>query len=100
MNNSKLTKAEMVGMIGDRTGYPAAEIARVVNELFSVLSEGLASGRTAELRGFGTFEVRTRKGRKEARNPKTGEKVSVASHGVALFRPGRELKDAVRDIVR
>jgi integration host factor subunit beta len=45
-----------------------------------------------ELRGVGTFEVRTRKGRSKARNPKTGEIVSVEDHGVAAFRPGRELK--------
>ena len=63
MKDAKLTKAEIIGVIGERTGYPANEIASIVNELFSVVSEGLAEGRTAELRGFGTFEVRTRKGR-------------------------------------
>lgn len=98
MKNAKLTKAEIIGVIGERTGYPASEIAAVINETFSVLSDALAEGRTAELRGFGTFEVRTRKGREGARNPKTGEKVTVASHGVAVFRPGRDLKDAVWDI--
>ena len=49
---------------------------------------------TVELRGFGTFEVKLRKGRKRARNPKTGAIVSVEDHGVASFRPGRELKKA------
>ena len=48
-----------------------------------------------ELRGFGTFEVRTRKGREKARNPKTGDLVAVDTHGVAVFRPGKELKDLV-----
>ena len=51
--------------------------------------------RVIELRGFGTFEIRTRKGREKARNPKTGDLVSVETHGVAIFRPGKELKDAV-----
>jgi nucleoid DNA-binding protein len=46
------------------------------------------TGKTVELRGFGTFEVKKRKGRKRARNPKTGENVAVKDHGVATFRPG------------
>jgi len=41
---------------------------------------------------FGTFEIRTRKGREKARNPKTGEIVPVKTHGVTVFRPGKELK--------
>lgn len=98
MRDAKLTKAEIIGVIGERTGYPASEIASVINETFSVLSDALAEGRTAELRGFGTFEVRTRKGREGARNPKTGEKVAVAAHGVAVFRPGRDLKKAVWNV--
>ena len=45
-----------------------------------------------------SFEVRIRKGREKARNPKTGDVVSVDRHGVALFRAGKELKDFVWDI--
>jgi integration host factor subunit beta len=44
-----------------------------------------------ELRGFGTFEVKTREER-EARNPKTGESVVVPKRRVPYFRPGKELK--------
>ena len=63
--------------------------------MFEEIKDGLKENKVIELRGFGTFEVRTRKGREKARNPKTGEVVAVESHGVAIFRPGKELKDAV-----
>ena len=95
VKKNKLTKAETINIIHDRTGFRPAEIGSVINELFAVISEGLAEGRTAEFRGFGTFELKTRKGRAAARNPKTGEKVAVAPHNVAVFRPGQELKEAV-----
>jgi integration host factor subunit beta len=36
-----------------------------------------------------------RKGRSKARNPKTGEIVSVDPHFVSVFRPGKEIKQAV-----
>ena len=66
----------------------------MIDGVFEEIKTAILSGRTVELRGFGTFEVRVRKGRKRARNPKTGEPVSVADHGVAAFRPGRDLKKA------
>ena len=68
---------------------------KVIDELFEEIKDGLKEDRVIELRGFGTFEIRTRKGREKARNPKTGDLVSVETHGVAIFRPGKELKDAV-----
>ena len=67
----------------------------VSNLFIEEIKAALVSGKGIELRGFGTFEVRIRKGRQKARNPKTGEIVSVGSHGIASFRPGRELKQDV-----
>lgn len=96
MNVSKLTRADIVGIVNERTGIPANEVTAVMNEVFNVLVEGLTEGMTAELRGLGTFEVKTRKGRDNARNPKTGEVVHLPDHNVVVFRPGRDLKAAVR----
>ena len=55
-------------------------------------------GNTIELRGFGTFEPRLRKGRSKARNPKTGALLTVAPHYVAAFRSGQELKKSLWDL--
>ncbi|MBP5176790.1 MAG: HU family DNA-binding protein, partial [Treponema sp.] len=43
-------------------------------------------------------EPRLRKGREKARNPKTGESLSVAPHYVAAFRAGQELKNALWEL--
>ena len=55
--------------------------------------------KTIEIRGFGTFSVQFRKGRKGMRNPKTGESVDTQDHSVVVFRPGKILSSAVRPIV-
>ena len=68
------------------------EIHNLVDLFIDEIKTALVSRNVIELRGFGTFEVRIRKGRQKARNPKTGEILSVNSHGIASFRPGRELK--------
>ena len=94
----KLTKAAIIENLHNKLGYNRAEIHMVIDELFEEIKDGLKDSRMIELRGFGTFEVRVRKGRAKARNPKTGEVVAVERHGVAIFRPGKELKDFVGDI--
>jgi integration host factor subunit beta len=94
MAGKKFTKAEIVDLVYEKTGLNRKDIKIVVDLVFEGIKDALLNGTVAELRGFGTFEIRIRKGRQKARNPKTGEAVSVTSHGVAAFRPGRELKQA------
>ena len=94
----KLTKAAIIESLHNKIGLSRADIHRVIDELFEEIKDGLKDDRIIELRGFGTFEVRTRKGIEKARNPKTGEVVSVDTHGVAIFRPGKELKDCIWDL--
>ena len=94
----KLTKAAIIENLHNKLGYNKDQIHVVIDELFEEIKDGLKDSRVIELRGFGSFEVRIRKGRAKARNPKTGEVVAVERHGVAIFRPGKELKDFVWDI--
>ncbi len=96
--DQKLTKATIIENIHQKLGLNRTDIHQVIDELFEEIKDGLKDNRVIELRGFGTFEVRIRKGREKARNPKTGDVVSVDRHGVALFRAGKELKDFVWDI--
>jgi integration host factor subunit beta len=92
---NKVTKADLIDAIYQRKGINRRDIQILVDALFEEMKSALVHNCSIELRGFGTFEIRVRKGRKKARNPKTGETVSVNSHGVAAFRPGKELKQQV-----
>ena len=95
MVGSKYTKAEIVDSIYNKTGINRKEIRDMMDLFIDEIKNALHERRAIELRGFGTFEIRIRKGRKKARNPKTGETLSVDSHGIVTFRPGRELKKDV-----
>jgi integration host factor subunit beta len=90
----KVTKAELIEALHAGRTMNRKEIHGLIDALFDEIKGAILAGKTVELRGFGTFEVKLRKGRKRARNPKTGAIVSVEDHGVASFRPGRELKKA------
>jgi len=95
MSASKLTKAEIIENLYEKTAFNKKDIHVIMDNIFDEIKAGLLQDKIIELRGFGTFELRTRKGREKAHNPKTGEIVAVSSHGVAVFRPGKELKSSV-----
>ncbi|GHU43721.1 DNA-binding protein HU [Spirochaetia bacterium] len=98
MSVTKFTKAEIVDSVFENIEMSRYDIKFVVDSVFDVIKDALVNGMVIELRGFGTFQVRIRKGRKNARNPRTGEEVTAPPHGIASFRPGKELKEAVWEL--
>ena len=95
MASDKVTKYDLVEAVYKNTNCEKRIVQEVVENFILEVKKSLESGSTIELRGFGTFERRLRKGRSCARNPKTGEQLSVAPHYVAAFRSGQELKKAL-----
>lgn len=90
-----MTKSELVEIIAEAHGeITRREAEVVVNEIFSAISDALASGDRVELRGFGSFTTKRRNPR-VGRNPKTGESVQVPSKVIPHFKPGKELRDRV-----
>lgn len=73
-------------------------VLKIVDALLNEIKENLAEGNSIELRGFGTFEPKLRKGRENARNPKTGESISFEQHYTACFRAGQDLKDKLKKL--
>jgi len=96
-NNSKggnLTKADIVDVIASATGLTKVETEAVVDGFISTVIDALKSGKNIEIRGFGSFKVKKRKGRM-ARNPRTGEQVMVDEHFVPIFKVSKDLKHVV-----
>ncbi|MDR0475792.1 MAG: integration host factor subunit beta [Treponema sp.] len=95
MVGKKYTKADIIDSIYEKTGSDRKEIQSIVELFLDDIKAALVDRKVIEIRGFGTFEIRIRKGRQKARNPRTGESLSVNSHGVAFFRAGRDLRKDV-----
>jgi integration host factor subunit alpha len=91
----KLTRAELIGHIGERFKLNKNEVNLLLELIFDDIKKALAVGRIVELRSFGTFEIHVRAKRK-ARNPKTGERLVTEERGAVFFRPGREMKELVK----
>jgi integration host factor subunit beta len=73
---------------------PAASVEAAVKVLLEHLRESLVDGERIEVRGFGSFSIRTHDS-KQGRNPKTGEPVFVPLRRSVHFKPGKELRDRV-----
>jgi integration host factor subunit beta len=98
MQAGKFTKAEIIDAIYEKTGLTRAEIRSSIDLFFDEMKDALIRRQVIELRGFGTFEVKIRKARHRARNPRTGENIAIRSHGTVIFRAGRELKQKAWNI--
>ena len=89
-----MTKAELVDEVARVVSLTKKQAETIVNIVFDSIVNSLRSGQKIELRGFGSFRLRSRKSR-TGRNPKTGEKVEVPSKKIPYFKPGKELKELI-----
>jgi len=91
-----MTKAELVDEVARTAQLTKKQAESIVNIVFEAIVDSLRAGEKIELRGFGSFRLRSRKSRL-GRNPKTGEKVEVPSKRIPYFKPGKELKELINE---
>ena len=94
MNDTTMTKADLVEEVIRATELPRKESEALVETIFESITQALQTGDKIEIRGFGSFRTRQRRGR-VGRNPKTGAKVDVPPKRIPFFKPSKELKDFV-----
>jgi len=92
--NETVTKADLVEEVIRETELPRKDSEVVVETVFESIIQALQTGDKIEIRGFGSFRTRHRRGR-TGRNPKTGAKVEVPAKKIPFFKPSKELKDFV-----
>jgi integration host factor subunit beta len=89
-----VTKKELAKAISEELGITSLVALQAVQRVFDGITETLVEQGRIELRNFGVFEVKKRKPR-QARNPRTGERVKVPARIVVTFKPGREMEERV-----
>jgi integration host factor beta subunit len=90
-----MTKSELIEQLSERVGILNRKDSElVVNIVFDAITNALKQGDKVEIRGFGSFTVRERDAR-TARNPKSGDLVSIPAKKTPFFKTGKELKERV-----
>ena len=90
-----MTKAEVVKEVSKSTGIEAATVGAVVEGFMATVKDSLSKENNVYLRGFGTFEVKTRAA-KTARNITKNTTLVIPEHKVPTFKPCQEFKNMVK----
>ncbi len=90
-----MKKADFIAKVAEKAKITKKEATKVVNAVLETITEALAKGNTVQFVGFGTFSVRKRAAR-EGRNPRTQQPIKIPATKVPVFRPGKELREAVK----
>jgi DNA-binding protein HU-beta len=90
-----MNKGKLIEAIVKKAGLSKKAAKEAIDAMLETVTKTICDGEPVRITGFGTFEPRPRKS-KAGVNPKTGERITVGARVVPAFRPGSDLKEAVR----
>ena len=70
------------------------DVEKIINIFFDKITKSLNIDKKIEIRGFGTFKIKTNKSR-QARNPKTGSIINVLEKKSVHFKTGKILNKKI-----
>ncbi len=91
-----MTRAQIAAKISEATGLSKKETEIVVEGFISCIIECLKENGNIEIRGFGTFKNNVKEPR-TARNPRTGESISLGKRFIPMFKVSKEFKKTVQE---
>jgi len=89
-----MNKSDLVEALSESENLTKTKAEEVVDLVFSEMTNALVTGDRVEVRGLGSFKVKSYDGYR-GRNPKTGEQIKVKPKKLAFFKCGKELKERV-----
>lgn len=90
-----MNKADLVDELHKTLGGTRVAAEQGMEALLAAIVGAMKKGDEVSIAGLGIFSVKQRKAR-TARNPRTGESITVPAMTVPKFRAAKGLKDAVR----
>lgn len=90
-----MLKRDLVNAVAEEMGgYLKKDVGQAIDLMLETIVEALAEERRVEIRGFGSFAVRSRKAR-TTKNPRTGKVMEIPSRKNLHFTMSKSLKDAL-----
>lgn len=90
-----MLKRELVNDVAEQLDdYYKQDVAQAIDIILEEISQALVEDRRVEIRGFGSFSVRTRKPR-TTKNPKTGKMMDIPERKTLHFTMSKSLKDVL-----
>ena len=89
-----MNKSELIVALAQKAELSKKDAEKALSAFVEVVTEAMKAGEKVQLVGFGTFESKERPAR-VARNPRTGEEITIAASKTASFKVGKALKDSI-----
>jgi len=93
---ASMTKADLVERLAQEKRMARQHAELLVDTVFATMEQSLGRGERIEIRGFGTYQIRSYKGY-TGRNPSTGETVHVAPKRMPFFKASKNLVASIND---
>ncbi|WP_372744079.1 HU family DNA-binding protein [Lutibacter sp.] len=94
----KMTKAEIVSNISDKSGIEKADVLAAVEAFMEEVKNSLEKGDNVYLRGFGSFIIKTR-AEKTGRNISKNTTIKIPAHNIPSFKPAKVFVEGVKNKV-
>ncbi len=89
-----MTKKELIIIVAKHAGISKLAARKAIDSYIFHVSKELKQAGKLGLIGFGTFKVVKRK-KRTGRNPRTGERIKIATKKVVTFKSGKGFKEEV-----
>jgi len=89
-----MTKRQLVDQVARKANLTKRAATECIDVFLNEIGRVLSKGEKVVLSGFGTFKVTTMKG-KTVRIPNTEKFVTIKSHRLPRYTPGKKIKKQV-----
>jgi integration host factor subunit beta len=89
-----MLKKDLIDKVSDELALQKQDVSLAVDIMLDTMSKALIEERRIELRGFGSFSVRSRKPR-STKNPRTGKIMEIPNRKTLHFTMSKSLKEAL-----
>ena len=88
-----MNKSQLISAVAGDTGETKRATETIINGVISAISKAIAAGERVEIAGFGIVSV-VAKPERLARNPSTGEQITIKAKNAVKIKPAKQLQDA------
>lgn len=89
-----MKKSDIIDALATSTGLSKADVTKVYEGTWELLTSELAKGNDVAVSGFGTFKV-TKRAERNGINPLTKEPLHIPAKNAVSFKSAKALKDEV-----
>ena len=94
VTDKKMTKADLVSRISDKTGIERQGVQATVEAFMESVRDSLEQGNNVYLRGFGSFIKRRAK--KTGRDILKNKTIEIPAHNIPSFKPAKSFMENVK----